>query len=388
MKITSVEPLIVNAMLRNWIFVRIETDSSDLYGWGEATMEWKTNAVVGAIKDLSPLLLGQDPRRIEYLWQSMHRHQYFRGGAVTMSAISGIDQALHDIVSKSLEVPLYQLLGGAVRERVRMYDHLGGGQTDAVYAPADPEFFSQSAAKSVSDGFTALKMLAIGPGESLVNQDQVEHAATVMAAVRETVGTSVDIMIDLHGRTSPAAALAYGRAMAKDHPWFFEEPCAPGDPVAMAEVARALAIPVATGERLVTRREFLELFTLRACSVIQPDICHCGGFTEIRKVAALAEMHQVGIAPHNPLGPIATAMSLHFAFASPAHLIQEVMRSDVPWRDGVVSGGLPIEDGFVTLPDVIGSGMDVNVEDAMLHPYIPEPQLAAINSASGAVLDW
>lgn len=386
MKVTAVETIVVNARLRNWVFVKVVTDEPGLIGWGESTLEWKTQAVVGAIRDLEPLLIGQDPTRLEHLWQSMYRHQFFQGGVVTTSAISGIDQALHDIVAKSLGIPIYQLLGGAVRSRVRMYDHLGGGDSEAVYGASDAEF-SASAERSVAEGFTALKILAVPIGPPLGGRSDIRAAAHRMALVRSAVGDDVDIMVDLHGRTTPAMAIQYGQALAEFNPWFFEEPCQPGNVAAMAEVARALPFPVATGERIVNRNEFFDLMSQRACSVIQPDVCHCGGFTEIRKVAAIAETFQIAIAPHNPLGPIATAASLHFAFSSPNHLIQEVMRADVPWRDDVVTPGLPIVDGHVDLPMVVGLGIEVDEIAAARHPYQPEPQVAPLGP-DGAVRDW
>jgi len=324
--------------------------------------------------------------RLEHLWQSMYRHQFFQGGVVTMTAISGIDQALHDVVARSLGVPIYQLLGGAVRHRVRMYDHLGGGDSETVYAGSEDDF-GLAAERSVADGFTALKILAVPIGPPLAGHAAISSAARRMEIVRTAVGDDVDIMVDLHGRTTPAMAIQYGQALAPWRPWFFEEPCQPGNIDAMVEVARALPFPVATGERLVSRHDFLAVMSARACSVIQPDICHCGGFTEIRKVAALAETFQIAIAPHNPLGPIATAASLQFAFSSPNHLIQEVMRADVPWRDEVVGPGFPIVDGYVELPTADGLGIEVDEKAAARYPYRPEPQIAPLG-ADGSVRDW
>jgi galactonate dehydratase len=386
MKITAINPVVVNAELRNWVFIKVTTDQPGLIGWGEATLEWKTQSVVGAIKDLEPLLIGADPRRLEHLWQSMYRHQFFQGGIVTMTAISGIDQALHDITAKAIGVPLYQLLGGAVRSTVRMYDHLGGGDSQVVYGAAEGEF-AEAAMRSVEDGFSALKILAVPMGPTMISKESLLLAESRMRSVREAVGPNVDIMVDLHGRTTPAMAIQYGHVLAPYSPWFLEEPCQPGNFHALAEVARALAIPIATGERVVHRYEFHQIMEARGCAVIQPDICHVGGFTEIRKIAALAEMHQVSLAPHNPLGPIATAASLQFAFSSPNHLVQEVMRSDVPWRDDVVTPGLPIIDGHVQLPDAVGLGIEVNETEAAKHPYRPEPGIAPLNS-DGSVRDW
>jgi galactonate dehydratase len=386
-RVTAVETVVVNAQLRNWVFVKVSTDEPGLVGWGEATLEWKTRAVTGAVDDLAELVVGEDPMRLEHVWQAMLRQQFFRGGIVTMSALSGIDQALHDIKAKALGVPLYELLGGRVRDRVRLYDHLGGGESTAVYENATPESFAERARASVADGFTALKILAVPPSRPLEGAASLRQAEALMGSVRDAVGDDVDVMIDLHGRTTAAAAIQYGLALAPFRPWFLEEPVQPGNVDALVEVARALPIPVATGERLVTRWEFREVLEKRACAVIQPDVCHCGGVAELRRIAAHAETHYIGVAPHNPLGPIATAVSIHLALAMPNFLIQEVMRADVPWRDQVVDAPLEIVDGHVLPPERPGIGVAVDEEAAAAHPYRPEPVTRAFQP-DGAVADW
>jgi galactonate dehydratase len=304
-----------------------------------------------------------------------------------MSALSGIDQALHDIKAKALGVPLYELLGGRVRDRVRLYDHLGGGESSAVYDDATPESFAERARASVADGFTALKILAVPPSRSLEGAASLRQAEALMGAVRDEVGDAVDVMVDLHGRTTAAAAIQYGLALAPFRPWFLEEPVQPGNVDALVEVARALPIPVATGERLVTRWEFREVLEKRACAVIQPDVCHCGGVAELRRIAAHAETHYIGVAPHNPLGPIATAVNIHLALAMPNFLIQEVMRADVPWRDEVVDAPLEIVDGHILPPGRSGIGVEVDEGAAAAHPYRPEPVTRAFQP-DGAVADW
>jgi galactonate dehydratase len=387
MKIIDVSTVTVNARLRNWVFVKVTTDQDGLVGWGEATLEWKARAVAGAVADLAEIVVGEDPRRIEYLWQAMYRDHFFKGGAVTMSALSGIDQALWDINARLYDVPAYQLLGGAVRDRLRMYDHLGGGDSSVVYGAASTDGFGAAAARAVADGFTALKILAVPSGSGLPSRADLDGAANLMRAVRDSVGPGVDIMVDLHGRTSAAGAIAYGHALAEFNPWFFEEPCAPGNPRAMADIARALPFPVATGERLISLQEFREHLELNACAVLQPDICHVGGPTAMRKIAAMAESHGIPLAPHNPLGPIATAVNQHVAFATPGVMIQEVMRSDVPWRNDVVSGTFPIVDSYISTPAGPGWGIEVNEEAAAEHPYQPEIQIST-RDVDGGVADW
>ena len=387
--IRGVEAIVVNAELRNWVFVKVTTSEPELVGWGEATLEWQTQGVVGAIRDLEPLVLGEDPLRTEHLWQAMYRHHFFRAGIVTMSALSGIDQALHDIAGKQRGVPTYELLGGAVRDHVRFYDHLGGGDSDAVYgvSAAEPEQFGELAGRSVADGFDALKILAVPPTRMLDGQAAIRLAAQRLAAVREAVGPDVDVMVDLHGRSTPAMAIQYGLAMAPSSPWFLEEPCPPENPEALAEVARALPIPIATGERLGTRFEFRRVLELRACAVVQPDVCHCGGLTELRKIASMADAYFVTVAPHNPLGPVATMANLHFAFATPNFLIQEVMRSDVPWRDDVVDNPVEIVDGRALPPTRPGLGIAVDEKEARRHPYRPEREMRPYHP-DGAIADW
>ena len=209
MKITAIRSFVVNARFRNWIFVRVETDIAGLYGLGEATLEFHTSSVVGAIRDLSVLIKGQDPLDIEHLWQTMYRHPFFKGGVVTMSALSGIDQALYDLKAKSFNIPLWQLLGGQCRNKVRMYDHLGGGDMISVYENADAAAFKQKAAQSRSDGFSAIKILAVGKTAPLDGLGALKRAESLMAVAREGAGDDMDIMVDLHGRTNAAMAIQY-----------------------------------------------------------------------------------------------------------------------------------------------------------------------------------
>jgi galactonate dehydratase len=216
----------------------------------------------------------------------------------------------------------------------------------------------------------------------------LRHAERCMAAIREAVGDDVDIMVDLHGRTTPAMAIQFGEVLRPYRPWFMEEPCPPENVGGMVEVAQALpGIPIATGERLVTRFQFRELFERRACAVAQPDLCHCGGLWEARKIAAMAETYYISIAPHNPLGPVATAAAIQFDFATPNFLIQEAIRSDVPWRDDVVSNPVEVVDGKVALPTRPGLGIEVNEAEAAKHPFQPEILMQPFHR-DGAVADW
>jgi galactonate dehydratase len=384
--IDEVEVLVVGAGMRNFVFVKIVT-SDGIVGWGEATLEWKTRAVVGALEDVRPLLLGKDPFHTERLWQSMHRHQFWKGGVVAMTALSGVDQALHDVKARALGVPLYELLGGSVRDRLRLYDHLGGGDPEEIYAEPDPQRFAAAAVRSVEQGFTAVKILPLPAVEPLPSGRAVREAVRVVEAVREAVGDEVEIILDLHGRTTAAGAIALGRAVAPLRPWFLEEPVQPEDVGALRRVADAVPVPLATGERLAGLAAFLPVLDTRAVAVLQPDVCHCGGPSEIRRIAAVAAVYGVALAPHNSLGPIATAHSLHVAASTPSWLIQEQMRNAVPHFDELVSAPLRVAGGFAPLPEGPGLGVSVDEDVAARHPYEPERQVAA-TLADGTVADW
>ena len=387
MKITAINTVVVNAQLRNWIFVRVETDQPGLYGLGEATLEFQTRAVAGAVEDLGLLILGEDPRNIEHLWQVMFRHPFFKGGIVTMSALSGIDQALHDLKAKDLGIPLWQLIGGLSRKRLRMYDHLGGGDSTSVYNSAASASFAEKAAQSRTDGFTAVKILAVGKTAPLDGHAALAEAEALMRAAREGAGEAMDIMVDLHGRTSAAMAIQYAEVLKPYRPFFLEEPCQPEDFAGIARVAHATTIPIAAGERLVHRREFLPLLEAGAIAVAQPDVCHAGGLTEVRRIAALCDTFGVSMAPHNPLGPIATMVNIHLGFATPNFLIQEVMRADVPWRDEIVSGVTPIVGGYVEPSTEPGIGVEINFEAARKHPFVEVRPIQWYHH-DGSVADW
>jgi galactonate dehydratase len=370
----------------------VETDQAGLYGWGEASLEWKTRAVVGAVEDFAPMLVGEDAERIEFLYQKMYRQSFWRMGVIGMSAISGIEQALWDIRGKSLGQPVYKLLGGAVRDKVRMYTHLGGGDMEAVYESQqsdDPQIFVERALAVREQGYNAVKVLITPPTESLNSIGAYDYAERMMRALRDAVGDEMDIMIDCHGRHFPANAIEFCRVLAPYRPFFIEEPVPPENVDAMAEVRKASPVPIATGERLVTRFGFREVFEKQACHVIQPDLCHCGGLWEAKKIAAMAETYYMGVAPHNPLGPVANAAALHFALSTPNFLIQEDMLTDVPWRWDVVQSSLQTKDGYWLICDTPGLGIEVDEEAAKRHPFQQEVMHSTtVRAHDGAILDW
>ncbi|MEZ4969706.1 MAG: galactonate dehydratase [Flavobacteriaceae bacterium] len=392
MKITSIETLICNAKMRNWIFVKVNTDQPGLYGWGEATLEWHTRSVVGAIEDLSTLLIGEDFRRIEYLWQMMYRQHFWHGnGIVRGTAISGIDMALWDILGKFHGVPCHHLWGGRVRDYIRMYCHLGGGKMEDFYQtkPDDAKRFGELAQQAVADGFTAFKSMAVPETMPLEGLRPIHYAEECIKAMREAVGNKIDIMVDCHARPSPRMGMQFAKALEPYGLYFFEEPCWPESMEDIALIQRAVTTPIASGERLVGVHAFRELLEKRAVSVIQPDITHCGGLSEIRKIMAIAESYRVSIAPHNPQGPISTAASLEFGFSAPSYIICESVHKDVPWREDIVNEGYTVEKvGRIVRPNERpGLGIEINEKEVRKHPFQQE-ELQRTFYSDGSIGDW
>jgi galactonate dehydratase len=392
MKITKIETLVCNARMRNWIFVKVHTDQPGLHGWGEATLEWHTRAVVGAIEDLAQLLIGQDPTRVEHLWQIMYRQHFWHGnGIVRGTAISGIDIALWDIVGKVHNTPCHKLWGGPVRDVVRLYSHLGGGKMEDFYCtdPADAKRFGELAHQMVEEGFTAMKTMAVPETMPLEGNRPIRYAEACVAAMRDAVGDGIDLMVDCHARPSPRMGMLFAKALEPFNLYWFEEPCWPETMEDIALIQRAVKTPIATGERLVGIHAFRELFERRAASVIQPDITHCGGLTEARRIAAMAEAYRVSIAPHNPQGPVSTAASLEFGFATPSYIICEQVHSDVPWRAEVVREGFTVDPkGQIVRPNTKpGLGIEIDENVVRQHPFEQEVPRRTFHP-DGSVGDW
>ena len=390
MKITAIRTCVVNAEMRNWVFVKVETDTPGLHGWGEATLEWKTKAVVGAVEDLAPLLIGTDPRDIEQAVRILRKHSFWRLGAIGMSAVSGIELALWDIFGKDQGVPVWRLLGGKVRDKVRVYTHLGLGDMRAVYETLDEAPLVERAREVVEKGYQAFKAVFIPYTHMTASVANIDKVGRMMEALRSAVGPSVEIMVDFHGRPGTiGAALAYIEALAPGRPLFVEEPLPPGDMAGLVAIAAKTSVPLATGERLVERDEFATLLSGRAIDIIQPDICHCGGLLEAKKIAAMAEAASIGVAPHNPLGPIAGVAALHFAVSTPNHVIQEEMVGAVPWYFEVVRGPIRMVDGHWQVPEAPGLGIEVDEKACAAHPY--EPEVYHTRNAvldDGTIVDW
>ncbi|EMA11248.1 galactonate dehydratase [Haloarcula marismortui] len=344
-----------------WLFLRLET-SEGIVGWGEPVVEGRARTVRTAVEELlDTYLLGEDPMRIEDHWQTMYRGGFYRGGPILMSAIAGIDQALWDIKGKHHDVPVYELLGGKARDRMRVYQWVGGDR---------PKGVADAARKKVDEGFTALKMNATAELRRVDSPSAVQAAEDRLAAVREAVGEDVDIGVDFHGRVSKSMAKRLAAALEPYDPMFIEEPVLPEHNDALPELAGHTTTPIATGERMFSRWDFKEVFEDGSVDVIQPDLSHAGGITEVKKIASMAEAYDVAMAPHCPLGPIALAACLQVDACSPNALIQEQSldihyngTSDVLdyLKDSSV---FQYRDGYVDLPEGPGLGIDID------HSYV------------------
>ncbi|MCA8993324.1 MAG: galactonate dehydratase [Planctomycetaceae bacterium] len=392
MKITAIETFVCHARMRNWIFVKVTTDQPGLFGWGEATLEWHTRSVVSAVEDIAELVVGEDPRRVEHLWQMMWRQHFWHGnGIVRSTAIAGIDIALWDIVGKIHGVPCHQLWGGPVRDYIRLYCHLGGGNLEHFYeTPVDnAKQFADLAHQATGDGFSAFKSMAVPPTMPIEGLKPVKAAEACVAAMRDAVGDEVDIMVDCHARPSPAMGLRFAVALEPYGLYFFEEPCWPESIEGLATINAAVSTPIATGERMTHLAAFRDLFAAKGCDVCQLDLTHCGGFTEARRVAALADAYRIALAPHNPQGPVSTAASLEFGFSQPSYIICESVHDDVPWRSEIVTEGFEVDPKTRTVrPNQRpGLGIEINEEAVKAHPFQQEiPQ--RVFYPDGSVGDW
>ncbi len=377
MRITAVRTFHVHP---RWLLVAIDTDRG-VTGWGEPVVEGQARVVERMVQDLAEYLVGQDPRRIEHHWQVMYRGAFYRGGPVLCSAISGIDQALWDIKGKDLGAPVHDLLGGAVREQVRMYGHARGTRT------AD---FVERAEAASAVGMTAIKFGLDGPVAMVDTMEYVERQVARVAAVREAVGPSFDIALDFHGRTSPAMAKRLCAALEPLAPMFVEEPVLPENVDALVDVARSTTVPIAAGERVFTKWGFRELLEKRAVAVVQPDLCHAGGISETRRIAAMAEAVYVAVAPHNPLGPVSLAACLQVDATTPNFLIQEFPSLDdgADLGVGILTTPFCLEDGSITVPNGPGLGIEVDEDGVRERAYSGDWTTPRFTHPDGSHGDW
>ena len=296
-----------------WLFLKVSTDEG-VSGWGEPIVEGRAETVRAAVREMSEYLIGKDPFRIEDHFQVLYRGGFYRGGPILTSALSGIEQALWDIKGKALDVPVYELLGGAAREKIRVYSWIGGDR------PAD---VAEEARVQIEAGFTAVKMNATEELHYVDSHTKLDAAVERLAAVREAGGPDLDIGVDFHGRVHKGMAKALARELGPYKPLFIEEPVLPENTEALREVARHTTTPIALGERLYTRWDFKGVLTEGYVDIVQPDLSHAGGILETRKISAMAEAFDVVVAPHCPLGPISLAASLQLDACTPNAFIQE-----------------------------------------------------------------
>jgi len=371
MKITRIETFFVRP---RWVFLKMETDAGQA-GWGECSLEGWGATVAAAVREMSGYLLGQDPRRIEHHWQALYRGAFYRGGPVLLSALSGLEQAMWDITGRSLGGPVHELLGGRVRDRIRLYGHVGG-ETWGDYVA--------SGRQNLARGFTAVKTCPFRAVRFVESPAFVEEVVRRVAALREAAGAAMDIGIDFHGRVSPAMAVQLCRALEPYRPMFVEEPCLPENVEEMARIARATSIPIATGERLFTRWAFRAVLQRQAAAIVQPDLSHCGGIFEARKIAAMAEVHYAAVAPHCPLGPIALAASLQLAACTPNFLCQE----HCTLGEGYLVRPFELKDGHVDVP--AGPGLGIEIDEAALAERLYEGDWRnpTLRHDDGSVADW
>ncbi|TBL74569.1 galactonate dehydratase [Paenibacillus thalictri] len=364
MKIIDLKTFVVDCFRTNFVFVKLYTDEG-ITGVGEATLEYKEHAVTGAIEDLKRYLIGKSPLDIEAHYHNMYRDAYWRGGPVLMSAISAVEMAMWDINGKSLNVPVYRLIGGKYHDKVKVY-------ANGWFAGAkEPEQFAVKAKEAVTRGFKGLKWDPFGKSYMTISNEELETALACIGAVREAVGSSVDLFIEGHGRFNVPTAIEIAKEIACFKPVWFEEPIPPDNIAAMAEVRRKSPVALAGGERRFTRYEFKDVLEKRALDYVQPDISHSGGLMESRKIAAMAETYYIPFAPHNPSGPVANAATLQLAACTPNFFYLEIMATDVPWRKEITDEHLLFADGYMHIPDLPGLGIELNEEAALNYPYQP-----------------
>lgn len=374
MKIVDVKTSIMESPGREYVFVKVQTDEG-IHGWGEATLEMKQGTVAAAVHDLQGYVLGEDPTRIDYLWQRMYRHGFWRGGVAILSGLSAIEQALWDITGKAYGQPVYKLLGGAVRDYIPCYTHTG-----------DPN----RARELMEEGWRAFKF---GPGGRRANgnvvdeRELVRSTATAYEAMRKTVGDEVQLMCDCHGRFRPAVAIRLGKALEPYGLTFFEEPVPPDNIMALKNVREAgLSMDLATGERAFTKWGYRELIEHQLVDVIQPDICHDGGIKETLKIAAMAETYNILVAPHNPNGPVGTAASVHAAAVMPNFSILEYALS--PTRDACQAGDVfKAVNGRIELPTKPGLGVELDEDYLARHPWTGVKIWPGLRFADGGITD-
>ncbi|HLH74875.1 MAG TPA: galactonate dehydratase [Chloroflexota bacterium] len=372
MQIEKVESILAG----RWHFVRITTDSG-LVGVGESGIWGYPEASERIVDAWSSYLIGKNPLRIEHHWQYLARNSHFMGSAVG-GALGAIDIALWDIAGKHYQAPVYDLLGGKCRDKVRCYMHVNGDSAEDLAADAK---------RAVARGFTAVRFTPFRSGyTSMRYGGLLREAVARVGAVRESVGPDVDLCVEIHRRMSPMEAIGLSRELAEFRPYFLEDPILPDSVQAMAEVQKAIEIPIATGERFTSMYQFRELLEAGGCRFVRPDVCICGGISNSKKVAALAEAYHVGVIPHNPLSPISTAACVQIDACIPNFALQEYTgEEDPPKRDLVVTP-LALDNGYLRVPESPGIGIELNFAVVEKMPFVRR-ELATPLHEDGSVAD-
>jgi galactonate dehydratase len=364
-KITGFETFLANAGLRNYLFILLHADNGTT-GVGEATLEWQEQTVQTLAHEwVERRVLGRDPFDVEAITGGLIRDQY-QGGSTVMTAISGVEIALWDLIGKACGQPLYRLLGGRCHERIPAYANgwYGGART--------PEDFAARACAAVELGYRALKFDPLGTAWKALSAEEADAAVAIVAAVRRAVGPRIGLLIEFHGRLAAGHASAMIARLAPFDPLWCEEPVAPECLDLLAEVKRFAACPIAAGERLYTLADFYRLTALRAVDVVQMDLAHSGGISAAKKIAAMAAAQDIQVAPHCSIGPVALAACLHFDLSTPNFMIQECFAEfDVPWRNELVGGWNPVRNGELVLGDAPGLGLQLDQAALARHPYVP-----------------
>ncbi|MAG85748.1 galactonate dehydratase [Candidatus Poribacteria bacterium] len=377
MKITDVKSFPVWGGNRNFFFIKVETDAG-IYGIGEGGITWRELAAAACVDHLKPLLIGEDPNRIEHLWQLMFRGGFFPAGRIACSAISAIDIALWDIRGKVLGVPVYDLLGGLVRNKVVCYPHIGGGS---------PEQLAENAMKTADQGWRFVRWGTPTEGDILEPSKAARETLKQCEAVRTAVGDDVEILIDVHTRLDPQHAIPLCRSLEQFHPYFIEDPLRSENVTTYHQMARHVSVPLAIGEQFATKWEFRELIEEELMQYARIDVCIVGGLTEARKVANWCETHYIDIAPHNPLGPVSTAACLHLDLATSNFGVQELPRQPGTILPEVFPVQVSFEDGHLLPPTSPGLGIDFN-EEAALASYYQEGNSPRISRPDGTFTNW
>ncbi len=364
MKISDIRIYTLDAFRTNWAFIRVETDDG-LYGWGEASLGTREMALEGCVEDMKRLILGRNALDIEKMCFEVYRDSYWKGGPVMMSALSGIEIALWDIAGKYYNTPVYNLMGGKMRDRVKMY-------ANAWFIGArEPEDFAAAAVKTKALGIKAVKWDPFGKAHMTLTREEMDHAVAIVGAVRDAVGWDMELLIECHGRFNHYTSVQISREFAPFKPMLLEEPTVPDNLDSLKWVRDHSLVPIAAGERFYGKYVFNEVFRKDAVDIAQPDIFHNGGMLESKKVAAMGEANHIPVSFHNPSGPISNAAILQLAAATPNFLIHEMMLTDGKFRSLLTNENVKYEDGCLLIGDKPGLGIDVNVDEVLKHPYKP-----------------